>query len=182
MTRRGGEVRADRVAGIVAGIFLAAAALIDVALYRPQMARIRGIEAELASLRSQAAAASRRVQADRQLLEYAQVGPEGEAFRSLYSGESGLVYLNRAIEASGLSRSDFSTESAAREGPFLRERFYVSLTGPFGRVLSFLKSLEAGRRLARVEQLSLEPVEGSTITMLKFRVVIYGLPGGGARP
>jgi hypothetical protein len=180
LTRRGRSGRDDVVAGILAAVLLVAAALIELALYRPQAARVRAAAAELGGLHSQAAAVARRGQADRELLDYAGAGPDGEAFRALYSAESGLVYLNRAIEASGLSRSDFGTEAVSREGPFVRERFYVSLTGPFGRVLSFLKSLEGGRRLARVEQLSLEPVEGSGQTMLNLRVVIYGLPAGGA--
>jgi len=54
----------------------------------------------------------------------------------------------------------------------------VTLSGSFGRILAFIRTLESARRLAALDEFRIDPQEGSSEVIFKFRVAVYSLPAG----
>ena len=170
----GGAV--DRVAILLAVLFAAALVVIEFTLYRPQRAKLQAAEAELTTVHGQLAGLARRNLSDQELYRYAGSGTDGSQFRDLYASQSGLIYLTRLIEASGLDRVGFSTEAGRQDAAFRVEVFSVVLRGTYARCLNFVKTLESGARLARIEQLKIEPAgEATGEVTLGMRVSVYGM-------
>jgi hypothetical protein len=165
---------AERVAIVLGVLFVAILAILEFTMYRPQRQRLKTAEQELASVQDQLAGLARRNLADQELYLYASTGPEGEEFRRMYSSQSGLMYLTRLIEGSGLERLDFQSRNVRMDGPFRVENFALVLRGSFARCVAFLKTLEGNPRLARVDFMKMEP--GGDVLVVNLRVAVYGLP------
>jgi Tfp pilus assembly protein PilO len=170
---RGGWV--ERAAIVFAVLFLGVLALLEFTIYRPQQQKLDAAEADLKSLQDQLAGVARRNLSDQELFLYAGTAADGAEFKRLYSSESGVVFLTRMIGASGLERTDFTTEVGRQDGMFRVEVFSVILKGSYPRSLAFLKALEGGPRLVRVEAMGMQPVMGSSEILLSVRAAIYTL-------
>lgn len=168
---RGGWV--ERVAIILAVLFLATLAILEFSVYRPQQRRLNAAQEELSSLQDQLAGLARRNLADQELYLYADTGPDGREFRRLYSSESGLVYLTRLIDGSRLDRLDFQSRNVRMDGAFRVDTYAVVVRGTYSRIISFLKTLESSPRLSRVELIKLETGGGDIVASL--RVAVYGI-------
>ena len=168
---------ADRIAILLAVVFVAILALLEFTVFRPQHKRLVAAEAELKNVQDLLAGVARRNLTDQELFLYAGTGADGSQFSKLYAGEGGLVYLTRLIEASGLSRLEFKAEASQMDKTFRVEKFFVALKGSYPRILGFMKSLEGGARLARIEQIRIEKESESSELVARLRIGIYSASG-----
>jgi hypothetical protein len=162
--------------------FLASLGVIEFGLYRPQSRRLAAAEEALAGLQAQTAARDRRRVQDQDILESLGLSENASGLEVLFGTESGIVFLNRHIDDQSLKRLDFRTEASEVDGPFLVERFFITVEGSGTRLLDFVRTLEASPRLSRFEQIRLDPVEESTNLVMRGRVSIYSLPAAGVAP
>jgi hypothetical protein len=165
----------DKAAIGLAVLFVAILGVIEFTVYRPQQERLKAAELELRSVQDQLSGVARRNLSDQELFLYAGTDAGGGQFRRLYSSEGGLVYLTRAIEASGLERQDFKTETNWTDGPFRVERYFLVLRGSYGRILNFMKALEGGTRLVKIDQVRMEQVVGTSQIVVGMRVGVYSM-------
>jgi hypothetical protein len=164
---------------ILAGVSLLGLIAIEFGVYRPARARMAAAEASLKSVQAQVMATERRRLGDVKILEAFGANEDPAAMSRLLGSESGLMYLNRLIDASRLARIDFHTESGRQDGPFYLERFFVTLEGTGAQLLEFVRTVEANPRLAMFDQLRFDPEAESTTLRMRARVIIYSLPDGG---
>lgn len=178
MTTRG-RMGGGRFGLILAGVSVLGLAAIEFGIYRPARARLAAAEARLKSIQAQVMAAERRRLGDARMLEAFGATNDPGAITRLLGSESGLIYLNRLIDTSRLTRVDFHTEAGQRDGSFYMERFFVTLEGTGSQLLEFIRNVESSPRLALFEQLRFDPEAESTTLRMRARVVIYSLPEGG---
>jgi Tfp pilus assembly protein PilO len=112
---------------------------------------------------------------DTRVLEMFGAADDPQALRRYLGSENGLVYLNRTIDAARLTRVDFRTEPAGTDGPFTVEHFFITVEGSGIRLLDFVHAVESGRRLARFDQIRLDPVDETGGLAMRARVSIYSL-------
>jgi Tfp pilus assembly protein PilO len=165
----------DRTAILLAVVFVAILGILEFTIYRPEKKRLKAAEEQLQSLQDQLSGVARRNLADQELFLYAGTDVAGGQFRRSYSAEGGLVYLTHAIEGSGLERQDFKTETNWTDQAFKVERYFLVLRGSYGRILNFMKTLEGGARLVRIDQIRMEQVTGTSDIVVGMRVGVYGL-------
>ncbi|MDZ4803244.1 MAG: hypothetical protein SGI90_00095 [Candidatus Eisenbacteria bacterium] len=177
MTTRG-RMGGQGILLIVAALSVAGLVGIEFGFYRPQRARLKAAEARLTSVQMQVDATERRRRGDARILEALGVADDPQALRRFMGTESGLIYLNRTIDASRLTRVDFRTEPVSIDGPFTIERFFITVEGSGLRLLDFIRTIESSPRLARFDQIRMDPVDDSGSLAMRARVSIYSLTDG----
>lgn len=174
MTTRG-RMGGQAIPLIVAALSVAGLIGIEFGFYRPQRARLTAAEAKLTNVQMQVSATERRRRGDARILEALGAADDPQALRRFMGMENGLIYLSRAIDASRLTRVDFRTEPASVEGPFTVERFFITVEGSGIRLLDFIRTMESSPRLARFDQIRMDPVDESGSLAMRARVSIYSL-------
>jgi len=177
-----GRMGGQAIPLIVAGLSLAGLVGIEFGFYRPQRARLKAAEAKLANVQMQVGATERRRRGDARILEALGAADDPQALRRFMGTESGLIYLSRAIDTSRLTRVDFRTEAAIVEGPFTVEKFFITVEGSGIRLLDFIRTIESSPRLARFDQIRLDPVDESGSLAMRARVSIYSLGDAAGLP
>lgn len=164
------------------GIPLAMAALslagllgIEFGFYQPQRVRLKVAEEKLASIQVQVSATERRRRGDARILAALGAADDPQALRRYIGMESALIYLNRTIDATGLTRVDFRTEPASVDGPFTIDRFFLTVEGSGSRLLDFIRTIESSSRLANFDQIRMDPVAESGFLTMRTRLSIYSL-------
>lgn len=172
--RRGGQ----GIPLIVAALTVAGLIGIEFGIYRPQRARLTAAEAKLTSVQMQVTAMERRRRGDARIREALGAADDPQALRRYMGMESGLIYLNRTIDASRLTRVDFRTEPTVMDGPFTLERFFITVEGSGTRLLDFIRAIESSPRLARFDQIRVDPVDEVGELAMRARLSVYSLADG----
>lgn len=140
-------------------------------LNAPRIDEVAGLQGRHANLMGQVGQLARQERENRELESLYNTSREG----GMEAGgmTDPLAFIGREVDSCRLNRIELGTEASGTAGNLQVTRFTLRVSGPYPRILDFIRRLEQGPRTVAIQSLAIEPKSETGVLEARMHLAVY---------